>query len=98
MNWRPKEGWKNPYDKASVEYLDRASLICKMKDGTCMPNLIREAREHTFEAGADAMYEMIMKTRPSDDEIRVRIIEALYGAVSIPDFENWLKERLLLKP
>ncbi len=55
---RPK-GWKNPYSKENVEYLDRASLIYRMKDGTCMPGLIREAREHTFEAGADAILEAI---------------------------------------
>ncbi len=57
---RPK-GWKNPYSKANVEYLDEASLICKMKNGTCMPDLIREAREHTYEAGADAYEEAIWK-------------------------------------
>ena len=58
--WRP-DNWKNPYSKANVEYLDSASLMCRMKDGTCMHNLIREAREHTFEAGATAMYEAIWK-------------------------------------
>ena len=60
MNYRPPD-WGNPYSKANVEYLDSASLICKMKDGTCTPNLIREAREHTFEAGADALLEAIWK-------------------------------------
>lgn len=82
MNYRP-EGWKNPHRKGSVH-----------KPEDTYARMIYLA----YEAGADAMYEAIMKVRPSDSEIRVRIIEALYGAVSIPDFEKWLKERLLLKP
>lgn len=51
-----------------------------------------------FEQGMDTMYEAIMKARPNDNEIRIRIIEALYGATSVPELEEWLKEKLLLKP
>ncbi len=49
--YRP-EGFKNPYCKAQVERIDEATLRCQMKDGTCMEELYREAREHTWEAGA----------------------------------------------
>lgn len=82
--YRP-EGWEEQRD----DWVD------KVFDDT---TTYSEDVENSFEAGADAMYEAIAKARPSDDEIRIRIIEALYGAVSMPDFEKWLKERLLLKP
>jgi len=51
-----------------------------------------------MEVGADAILEAIMEARPSDSEIRMRIIETLYGNSSVPALERWLKEKLLLKP
>ena len=63
MKNRRLDGWKNPYSKPKVEYLDSASLICKMKDGTYIPNLNREAMEHAYEAGADAMLEKLLKAQ-----------------------------------
>jgi len=62
------------------------------------PHPVWKRERDAFERGMDAMSEAIMEARPSNDEIRVRIIEALYGATSIPQLEKWLKERLLLKP
>jgi len=87
MNWRPKEGWENPHD---VQQSD-------MGDGL-VGFYFENAEYDAYEAGADAMHEAIMKARPDDSEIRVRIIEALYGEVSIPQLEKWLKEQLLMKP
>lgn len=80
-NWRPRE------DKWGEIITDAIQSQCK--DGMS----IREIAE----IGADAMYEAIMKARPSDGEIRVRIIEALYGGTSVPELERWLKEMLLIK-
>lgn len=56
MKWRPK-GFKNPFSREQVDHCDRSTLVCRMKDGTCMPNLIRQGAEANFEAGADAMLE-----------------------------------------
>ena len=58
--WRP-EGWKNPYSTMQIKRLDPATLCCEMMDGTCYDNLIREAREHTFEAGADAILKSLLE-------------------------------------
>ena len=50
-----------------------------------------------FEAGADALFEAIMKERPSNDEIKTKLIACLYGGSDVPELLEWLKEKLLVK-
>ena len=38
-----------------------------------------------------------LANRPSNAEIRMRIIDTLYGGMSVPDLQQWLEERLLAK-
>ncbi len=46
-----------------------------------------------MEVGADA----ILEARPPAEEIKIRIIDTLYGGMSVPELETWLKEKLLIK-
>ena len=92
MNWRPKDWDKGSCEGCGYRIDDEfGEFFCDIGCG-----------EHTaqvnYEAGAEDMYEAIIKARPDDGEIRIRIIEALYGETSIPELEKWLKSRLLMKP
>jgi len=91
MNKRP-DGW----DKGECEGCKRriddefGEFFCDISCGEHTAQVNREA-------GADAMLKAIMEVRPSDSEIRIKIIETLYGGSSVPELEKWLKERLLVK-
>ena len=50
-----------------------------------------------YEAGADALYKAVMKERPSNDEIKTKLIACLYGGSDVPELLEWLKEKLLVK-
>lgn len=90
-NYRPDDWPKCPCDECDRKVIDDYGYFCDLACGERTAWLNREA-------GADAILKAIMEARPSDGEIRVKIIEALYGGTSVPELENWLKERLLLKP
>ena len=60
------------------------------------PIIIKQERE-IFEAGADALFEAVMKERPSNDEIKTKLIACLYGGSDVPELLEWLKEKLLVK-
>lgn len=91
MNWRP-EGWDRGECGGCGRRIDDefGEFFCDISCG-------KHTAQVNKEAGADAMLKAIMKVRPSDGEIRVRIIEALYGGTSVPELENWLREKLLIK-
>ena len=54
-NWRPKEGWNNPYSETDhhPDYLN-GEFLHTGRD-------ILQRREQSYEAGADAMLEAIIK-------------------------------------
>ena len=86
--WRPKK-WRNPYSKGNVRHLDRTTLRCEMKDGTCMDNLIREARKHTFEEGAEAMLEALFKLA---EESPTGKFEIDTHTVNVFSASSWVKD------
>lgn len=45
---------------------------------------------------AKAQLEKIVANRPSNKEIKMQIINCLYGGMSVPELERWLKEHLLV--
>ena len=60
--WRPKD-WKNQWDADRWE-LDPATLFCAQRygaGGRCIREEYREARRIEFEAGADAMLDVLEK-------------------------------------
>ena len=50
-----------------------------------------------YESGADAMYESVMKARPTEEEIKIRLLDPLLGGGSVPELLDWLKEKLLIR-
>ena len=52
---------------------------------------------NAYEAGADTMQKAIRDAYPTSHEVRLRIIDMVYGGLSVPEFEAWLKEKLLIK-
>ena len=52
---------------------------------------------HGVEAGADAYQGAIQGAFPTSHEVRLRIIDMVYGGLGVPEFEAWLKEKLLIK-
>jgi len=52
--------------------------------------------EYYINVGADIMCKAIMKTRPSEEEIRIRIVDCLHGD-DTRGFLKWLKDKHLVK-
>lgn len=38
-----------------------------------------------------------LDSRPSEDEIKIKIVDTLWGDMSVPELLKWLKEKLLIK-
>lgn len=82
-DWRPEKEWVSQRSK----YFERNQPKTPY----------RETRQVDYEAGANAMYKAVMEQRPSNEEIRLKIISCLYGGSDVPELLEWLKEKLLVK-
>lgn len=55
------------------------------------------AQREAYEAGADALYKAIMEERPCEEEWRLKILAIEFGEISVPEFLEWLREKVLVK-
>ena len=81
-DWRPKN-WKNLFNPAAITVVDRNNKPI--------------SHYEAFEYGADALFEAVMEQRPSNEEIKLKIISCLYGGMDVSELQEWLKEKLLVK-
>jgi len=49
------------------------------------------------QAQRDKDYKAIMESRPTEEEIKIRLLDPLLGGGSVPELLDWLKEKLLIK-
>ena len=76
MNWRPKKGWKNPFNPAAIFIKDRNNKPVSHYDA--------------FEEGADAMCKAKDEARRPVKEVRLKLIDVNFGYMSMSEFVDWM--------
>lgn len=50
-------------------------------------------RKATLEWARDELLKLFDKPLPTNEEINIQIIHCLYGGMSVPELENWFREK-----